>query len=96
MANEHDLHPQTYHCRLVQEEIFVLADRDAEDNTHDGIKMTGNTDLQGTPPMSAVRVLSDMFHFKCSDTLKCRDERVLPLGGKVTTYMSSPSSLANK
>jgi hypothetical protein len=61
MANEHDLHPQTYHCRLVQEEIFVLADHDAADNTHDGIKVTGSTDLEGTPPMSAVRVPSECY-----------------------------------
>ena len=52
--------------------------------------MTGKTDLEGTPPMSAVKVLSDMLHFKCSDMSKCGDERVLPLGGKANDIYVKP------
>ena len=35
--NLHDEHqyPQTYYCRLVQEDLFILADHGAEDNARD-------------------------------------------------------------
>jgi hypothetical protein len=34
MGNEHDRHPaQIYHCQLVRENLFVLADRGVEGNT---------------------------------------------------------------
>jgi hypothetical protein len=52
--------------------------------------MTGRTDLEGTPAMSAVKVLSDMLHFKCSDMSKCGNERVLPLGGKAEDIYVKP------
>jgi hypothetical protein len=52
--------------------------------------MTGKMDLEGTPPMSAVKVLSDMLHFKCSDMSRCGDERVLHLGGKAKDIYVKP------
>jgi hypothetical protein len=60
--------------------------------------MTGKTYLEGTPLMSAIKMLSNMLHFKCSDMSKCGDERVLLLGGKANDRytLSSPSSPDNE
>ena len=38
MANEHDLYSQNYYCRL-QEDVFVLAGRSAEDNAYDALQI---------------------------------------------------------
>jgi len=38
MVNEHDRYPQTYHCRLIQEDLFVLDDRGAEDNARHALQ----------------------------------------------------------